>query len=214
MKIKTVVIDEQPVVLEGIKAVLERQLDPQFDIMTFGFSEPSLILLLRTIHPELMIIDLGRDEKRHIGLLTEVRCILPQIKILLYSDFFNISRVQELLKQGLHGCILKSDPVTQLPIAAKRVLSQDVFLSESLLGGNARQDHALNLIGKTNKEVLTKRELQILQLISQAFSNKQIAKNLFISVQTVGVHRKNIMKKLGVSNTAGLVKVAYEHALV
>ena len=61
---------------------------------------------------------------------------------------------------------------------------------------------------------LTKRELQILQLISEANSNKEIAKELYISDQTVSVHRKNIMKKLNVSNTAGLISAAYQHNLI
>lgn len=122
-----------------------------------------------------------------------------------------------MIREGISGCLLKSDPVSQLLVAVKRILNQDVFFSESL---HSRPSPARNLKSAyglssgSSKEILTKRELQILQLISQAFSNKQIAKNLYISVQTVGVHRKNIMKKLGVSNTAGLVKVAYEHALV
>jgi len=61
---------------------------------------------------------------------------------------------------------------------------------------------------------LTKREIEILRLITLALSNKEIAKELFISDQTVSVHRKNIMRKLGVSNTAGLIKVAYDNSLI
>ncbi len=66
----------------------------------------------------------------------------------------------------------------------------------------------------TKKYNLTKRELEILKLITLALSNKEIAKELFISDQTVSVHRKNIMRKLGVSNTAGLLKIAYDNSLI
>ncbi|NRA50975.1 MAG: response regulator transcription factor [Phaeodactylibacter sp.] len=65
-----------------------------------------------------------------------------------------------------------------------------------------------------NQHLLTKRELEILHLITDALSNKEIGKRLFISDQTVGVHRKNIMRKLGVTNTAGLIKAAHDHALI
>ena len=61
---------------------------------------------------------------------------------------------------------------------------------------------------------LTRREIEILKLISQALSNKEIGKELYISDQTVSVHRKNLMRKLGVTNTAGLIKLAYEHSII
>lgn len=217
MKIKTVVIDDQPVVLEGVKAILEREVEHQFEVFTFGFGEPNLSVLIQGISPDLLIVDLGRDENKHQGFLAEIRQTHPRLKVLIYSDSFHATRSVSLLREVINGCLLKSEPVTQLLVAIKRVLNQGIFFSETLdsLPNPSRNLKTYNgLANGSSKETLTKRELQILQLISQAFSNKQIAKNLFISVQTVGVHRKNIMKKLGVSNTAGLVKAAYEHALV
>ena len=217
MKIKTVVIDDQPVVLEGVKAILGREVEHQFEVSTFGFGEPNLSTLIQGISPDLLIVDLGRDENKHQGFLADIRQTHPRLKVLIYSDSFHAPRSVSLLKEVINGCLLKSEPVTQLLVAVKRVLNQGIFFSETLDSLPSPSRNLKTLYGSTNgssKETLTKRELQILQLISQAFSNKQIAKNLYISVQTVGVHRKNIMKKLGVSNTAGLVKAAYEHALV
>jgi DNA-binding NarL/FixJ family response regulator len=217
MKIKTVVIDDQPVVLEGVKAILGREVEHQFEVSTFGFGEPNLSTLIQGISPDLLIVDLGRDENKHQGFLADIRQTHPRLKVLIYSDSFHAPRSVSLLKEVINGCLLKSEPVTQLLVAVKRVLNQGVFFSEtldSLPSPSRNLKTHYGLANGSSKETLTKRELQILQLISQAFSNKQIAKNLYISVQTVGVHRKNIMKKLGVSNTAGLVKAAYEHALV
>jgi len=216
MKIKTVVIDDQPVVLEGVKAILGREVEHQFEVFTFGFGEPNLSMLIQGISPDLLIVDLGRENK-HQSFLADIRQTHPRLKVLIYSDSFHAPRATNLLREVINGCLLKSEPTTQLLVAVKRILSQGVFFSETL---DSLQNPSRNLkthyglANGSSKETLTKRELQILQLISQAFSNKQIAKNLYISVQTVGVHRKNIMKKLGVSNTAGLVKAAYEHALV
>ena len=217
MKIKTVVIDDQPVVLEGVKAILGREVEHQFEVFTFGFGEANISMLIQGISPDLLIVDLGRDENKHQGFLAEIRQTNPRLKVLIYSDSFHAPRSAYLLREVINGCLLKSEPATQLLVAIKRILNQGVFFSETLdslpnPSRNIKTHYGLS--NGSSKETLTKRELQILQLISQAFSNKQIAKNLYISVQTVGVHRKNIMKKLGVSNTAGLVKAAYEHALV
>ena len=216
MKIKTVVIDDQPVVLEGVKAILGREVEHQFEVFIFGFGEPNLSVLIQGISPDLLIVDLGRENK-HQGFLADIRQAHPRLKVLIYSDSFHAPRSVNLLREVINGCLLKSEPATQLLVAVKRILNQGVFFSETLdslpnPSRNLKTHYGLS--NGSSKETLTKRELQILQLISQAFSNKQIAKNLYISVQTVGVHRKNIMKKLGVSNTAGLVKAAYEHALV
>lgn len=217
MKIKTVVIDDQPVVLEGVKAVLAREVEYQFEVFTFSFSEVNITALIQEISPDVLILDLGRDEKKFQHFLSHIRQVHPYIKVLIYSDYFHTSRSFSLIKDEINGHLLKSEPVNQLLFAIKRILNQGAFFSDSLPALPSPAKNLNSSYGLTNgnsKEMLTKRELQILQLISQAFSNKQIAKNLYISVQTVGVHRKNIMKKLGVSNTAGLVKVAYEHALV
>lgn len=217
MKIKTVVIDDQPIVLEGVKAILAREIEYQFEVFTFSYSEFNINELIQEINPDVLILDLGRDEKKFQLFLSHIRQVQPHIKVLIYSDYFHASRSSALIKEEINGHLLKSEPVNQLLFAIKRILNQGVFFSAALPPLPSSPKKINSTYGVTNgnsKETLTKRELQILQLISQAFSNKQIAKNLYISVQTVGVHRKNIMKKLGVSNTAGLVKVAYEHALV
>ena len=126
--------------------------------------------------------------------------------------------VKKVLKAKVDGYVLKKYGKSQILQAVSRVMDDKTYISKDIAY------HSKDIqLSKTStlfddryarKYRLTKRELQILKLISEANSNKEIAKELFISDQTVSVHRKNIMKKLNVSNTAGLIRVAFKYSLI
>jgi len=144
--------------------------------------------------------------------------------VLVLTVYDDPKFVKSAFKNGAHGYILKNKGIDELFVALHQVLDEhESYIGEGVqvsengatraVAGKQQTDFHLEdrFIKKYN---LTKRELEILRLITHAMSNKQIAQELFISDQTVSVHRKNIMRKLGVSNAAGLIKAAYDFSLV
>lgn len=218
MKIKTVVCDEHFIAFEGIQAVLGRIDYCKFEVSTLSPHQEHLSSAIAKLHTQLLIINTEAAGFEAITQLQHLRQANPNLKILVYDAFFSAPQMELYRQAGANGCLLKRESVEVFQDAILALLQRGEYQGRAAA---ARPGHAAGWHQALNPaesgglpEPLTKRELQILQLISQAFSNKQIANNLYISVQTVGVHRKNIMKKLGVSNTAGLVKAAFQYALL
>jgi len=137
--------------------------------------------------------------------------------------------VKSAFKNGIDGYILKTSAADDLIKAISTVLTGETFFGEGVYvhrpnipsassdrfsAGTAPSKNKTYEDRFNKKHNLTKRELEILRLISKAKNNKEIAKTLFISDQTVSVHRRNLMRKLNVSSTAGLIKIAYDNSLV
>ena len=133
----------------------------------------------------------------------------------MVSGYDNQKFVKKAFLNGADGYLLKGSPRLELIKAIQTVLRNNTFMGRGVQVTARQKEKAGSRSGKgaymdaySVMQHLTKREHEILQLITQAMSNKEIAQKLFISDQTVSVHRKNIMRKLGVSNTVSLVKAA------
>lgn len=222
--IKTILADDHRIFTEGVKAVLQRDPDIQFDITGIVHNGLELIRLLKQKNADLVILDLNLPDKDGLEVVSYVRSQRNNVKFLALSMYEEPKIIKSAFKAGVNGYILKSRGIEELFNAIDTIFDGDNFLGEGVtlssnhpgnINGKKYQRQIFNLEDRfVKKHNLTKRELEILQLITQALSNKQIAKVLFISDQTVSVHRKNIMRKLGVCNTAGLLKVAYDNSLV
>jgi DNA-binding NarL/FixJ family response regulator len=139
---------------------------------------------------------------------------------LVLTSYGDYKFVGAALKNGADGYILKSNEPDDLLFGIEDVMSGNTYLAPGLhiTPPNKKRVSSLIKSGYEDrfviKQKLTTREHEVLELITQAKNNKEIAKELFISDQTVGVHRKNIMRKLGVRNTINLIKFAMENQLV
>jgi DNA-binding NarL/FixJ family response regulator len=130
------------------------------------------------------------------------------VKVVIFTMYDQPKFIKEAFRQGAEGYILKSTSLADLVDGVRRVKEGHVYLSNGLSvfpGGNGKHDNAFE-DGFLMRHSLTRRELEVLELIVRAKSNKEIADQLFISDQTVSVHRKNLMRKLKVSSTAALVR--------
>lgn len=222
--IKTILADDHRIFTEGVRAILRKDPDIKFEIVGIVHNGMELIRLLKQRKADLIILDLNLPEKDGLEVISFVRSNRIDVKVLALSMYEEPKIIKSAFKAGVNGYILKSRGVDELFNAIETIFNGNNFLGEgvSLNGssiengrGHKHRKKIFDLEDRfVKKHSLTKRELEILQLITQALSNKQIAKELFISDQTVSVHRKNIMRKLGVCNTAGLIKVAYDNSLV
>src|SRR5690606_34890524 len=168
-------------------------------------------------------LDLNLPEGDGLEVLPKIRSKFPELKIIALTMFDDPKIVKSSFKAGIDGYILKGNSIEEIFEGVDEVMSGNTFMGKGVVL-NVLPGEMKNIGRKKEKSAfrdkflqrynLTTREIEVLQLISQAFSNKEIAQALFISDQTVSVHRKNIMRKLGVSNTAALLKVAFENDLV
>lgn len=220
--IKTIIADDHPIFIEGLKCVLKRSTEYQFDIIGVANDGKTLLDIVRRNPAQLLILELNLPQQDGLEVMQVIEQEHIPIHILVLSMYGDSKIVKSAFKNGAIGYILKEKKVEELLYAIDEVLHEQTYLGEgvSLSENNGRSalgNHETDLEVEDRfikKYHLTKREMEILRLITLALSNKEIAKELYISDQTVSVHRKNIMRKLGVSNTAGLIKAAYDYSIV
>ena len=220
--LKTILADDHRIFIEGLKSVLNRERAHQFDIIDIFYDGKELISNIKSKPCDLLILDLNIPGKDGLEVIKFIRQEHLEIKIVVLTMYDDPKIIKLAFKHGADAYILKDKQIEELHNAVELVFKEETYLGEgvitsaSIIGGAIhKKENGSGFDDRfIRKHNLTRREIEILRLITLALSNKEIAKELFISDQTVSVHRKNIMRKLGVSNTAGLVKVAYDNSLV
>ena len=215
--IRVIIADDHVLFLDGLKRVLAESTAFNFDIVGTATSGLEVIRLVKMNKPHIVFLDLNMPGKDGLAVLEEIKAWNKEIKVIVVTMYDKAKIVKSAIKIGCKGYVLKMYGKHELFAAVEAVLSGETYIGEGIeftSQGIPKKEDVRFDDSFIRKHKLTKRELEILRLISQAFSNKQIGKQLFISDQTVSVHRKNIMRKLGVSNTAALLKLAYENDLV
>ncbi|MFK7936949.1 MAG: response regulator [Saprospiraceae bacterium] len=219
--LRTIVADDHPIFLEGLKLVLQRHPHYKIEVIAQAQDGQELLELLRNTPCDLLLMDLNMPTRDGFDVLGNLPYFNQNIKVLIVTMYDDAKIVKSAFKAGADGYLLKGNDIKEIFCAIDDIVEGKTFMGEQVGMGqlNSISDlkpnaDALYADRFTKKYNLTRRELEILRLISDAMSNKEIAKELYISDQTVSVHRKNIMRKLGVSNTAGLVKIAYHNSLI
>ena len=221
---EVVLADDHNLFVEGMKILLEG-LNGQFKLKLVGTANNGSALkeLLKSVECDMILLDLNMPGESGLDLIPELKEASPDLYIIVISGYGDSKIVRKAFKQGVDGYLLKSSGLKDLHKAIIEVTSGKTYWGDGL-----RLTPAKNEANQTKrnsppeefddqftiKQNLTRRESEILQLISQAQSNKEIANELYISPETVSVHRKNIMRKLGVNNAASLIKFALDHNLV
>lgn len=220
-QVSVVIADDHQLFITGLRSILNDIDDYEIEMLGIANDGEELISILKRQSPDLLILDLNMPERDGLDVLDSIRDQYSDLKILALTMYDESKIVKSAFKSGVDGYVLKSSGKEELVKAIKEVLDGRTFLGKGVslnslvTKASRKSDDAYHFEDKfIKKSNLTKREFEILRLISLALSNKEIAKELFISDQTVSVHRKNIMRKLGVSNTAGLIKIAYDNSLI
>lgn len=224
--IRTVIADDHQLFMEGLKNILRKSDQFNFDIVGEAANGIEVIPLLKSSYVDLLLLDLNMPESDGFDVLLKIRDQYPDLKILALTMYDEAKLVKAAFKAGVDGYVLKQTGPSELNRAIDVVMQGRTYVGDGvdIIGNQFVNGAVVNSNKKVKRDKfedkfiqkynLTKRELEILRLITQALSNKEIAKELFISDQTVSVHRKNIMRKLGVSNIAGLIKIAYDNSLI
>ncbi|MCB9291946.1 MAG: response regulator transcription factor [Lewinellaceae bacterium] len=211
--IEIMIADDHRVFREGIVSILENT--GEIRVIAQAQDGKEVMEKLRKARPELILMDISMGEAGGIETTRLVKEQYPEIKVLVLSMHSESSYIVRMLEAGASGYLLKDAGSAELINAIKAVAQGHTYFSSQVSATLVDQ----LVKGKKPPErkagvPLTRREIEVLRLIAEEYSNPEIADKLFISIRTVDTHRRNLLEKLGVKNTAGLVKYAIKHGLV
>ncbi len=209
--IQLAIVDDQSLFRKGLRLILENCIS--IEIIIEAENGNDLIHQLQYRQPDIVLMDLKMPKLDGIQTTEIIKKEYPRIKILILSLYDDERIISHIMRMGANGYLLKTeDPDTVLE-AIKTVYNNDYYfgdyVSRALLKNLPKIEKTLEAQLKTKNQIhLTKRENEILKLICQELTTPEIAEKLFISKRTVEGHRKNLLEKTGVKNTAGLVLFA------
>lgn len=215
--IQILLVDDHQIVRDGIKNLLEA--NPEINVVGEATNVQDALELMGKLTPDLLITDITLINSSGIDLSSKVRQKYPDVKILMLSMHDSEDYINQSLKSGASGYLMKDCTKHELMLGINKIMAGELYISKS-----ASQVLMNNMFNKTNnapeiaeskQEInLTKRELEILQLISEGLNNKTIADKIFLSTRTVDTHRYNILRKFKAKNTAEMLNKALKLKLI
>lgn len=213
--IRILLADDHEVVRRGLIALLASR--PDWQVCGEAQNGREAVALAVKLKPNLAVLDLSMPELNGLEATRQIRKEAPETEVLVFSMYESEEFVRDLLAAGARGYVLKSDVAAQLLTAVETVARHKPFftseVAERVLEGFLKLGELSSDEG-SGSGVLTPREREIVQLLAEARSNKEIASILGISVKTVETHRASIMRKLGISSIVDLVHYAIRNNLV
>ena len=207
--IRLIIADDHPVIIDGIKLILEREKD--IHLVAEVYDGKQLLDILEKEKVDVVLTDVNMPELNGIEVTKIIRQKYPDIKVIAFSQYDEKRFVKQILKSGASGYMLKSTSAREIIKGIHMVFGGGLYLSEGLP----------NIFAEKPKRrsnylfpELSPRETDVLKEICQGKNTQQIADTLFISYNTVETHRANLLLKVGVKNTAGLVKWAVENEMI
>jgi two-component system response regulator NreC len=211
--IKVFIIEDHEMYMEGLALLLKKQ--PDVDVTGMTSTGTSLLEKLPSIDADILLLDVHLPDINEEDLLKKIRAAKPDQKIIYLTLMRGTRYIHKLIRHGIQGYILKNAPIEELLSTIREVYNGGTYFSKEIdILSNDDFRSTVTLEDKKVTEILSKREIEILTLICKEFSNTEIAGKLFLSVSTVETHRKNIISKLGVNNTVGLVRFALKNNLI
>jgi DNA-binding NarL/FixJ family response regulator len=220
--ISLLVVDDHPLVIEGVRSLLSGQGEVQLVGQAQSLSEARAFLEKHASDIQVVLLDIRLQDGLGIDLAREIRQKYPHIQVIALTMYDSEAYLEAIIKAGARGYLLKNTSRDELVKAIKAVLEGRYYFSEGIhdtIGQRLSSEKAVTpaapVSADTSKSIrLTKRERQILELVAKELNNVQIAAQLNLSPRTIHTHRRAIMQKLGVRNTAGLIRQAIELGLL
>lgn len=210
--IKVLIADDHEILRYGISTYLASA--DNIEVVGEASAGDECVDLFKKTKPDVCLFDISMPGKDGVELTKAVRAIDPNVKVLIFSMHIDKDILSKVLEAGIDGYLLKNTDKADLLHGIESISKgQQVFsdpISRMITQSFIQKDQKPNGSGSVN---ITKRELEILQLIVEGLTSQEIADKLFISPRTVDTHRGNLMQKLEISNAAGLVRYALENDL-
>ena len=205
-KINLIVVDDHSLVRKSLISVLERY--DNINILADFGSGIDLLAKIEHYTPDVILLDVSMPDINGIETLRRLMLVRPELKVIGLTMHDDKEIINNMMKAGAKGYILKDSPFQELIKAIQQVNSGKIFYS-SKVAGIILEDYTNTVQNKNeDDELLSFREKEIIGLVAQGLTNKQIGDKLFLSVRTVENHRQNIKRKLKIDSTAELIKYA------
>ncbi|MDR9751400.1 response regulator transcription factor [Pseudomonas sp. SZMC_28357] len=202
--IRVALVDDHSLVRDGIKALLA-VMEP-LEVVGEADNAEDAIEMVGRCTPALLLVDISLKDMNGLELTRVLRAQYPALKVLVLSMYDNYEYVSESVRSGASGYVLKNAPSREIIAAIEAIASGGTFYSAQI---------AQRLIADKNTDnELTPRESQVLYKMAQGLNNKEMARELDISVRTVETHRLSIRRKLNIDKPALLVKYAIDHGII
>ncbi|HJU44082.1 MAG TPA: response regulator transcription factor [Vicinamibacterales bacterium] len=208
MSVTVVLGDDHPLVRQGVRRLLEGR---EFEILGEGSDGLEVIDLAQRLRPDIILLDLSMPTLNGLGAVRELQRVAPASKVIVLTMHTEEHYILEALRAGVKGCVSKTQAPEHLLQAIREVCRGGVYLSPSV-SGVVVQGYLANT--EAPYDPLTDRERQVLQLIAEGKTTKEVAVILGVSVKTAESHRSSLMSKLDIHSTAEVVRYAIRRGMV
>lgn len=216
-KITVHIADDHQILIDGVKAVLN--IEPNIEVTGFSLNGQEVVDWFRENHADVLVLDINMPELDGLEVLKALRKHDKQPEIIVLSSYDDVKLVKEVLQMGAKGFVPKKSAGEHIVRAVYKVAEGSQYFTEdikekmmqTLLNGQVKNEGSQDGVLISS---LTKREVQILKLVAQQYSTREIGDELHISESTVETHRKNLMRKVKVKNSVGLAIFALKNEVI
>lgn len=205
MKVSIFIVDDHYMVIEGIRSLLQNERDIEW--LGHATNAASCMAFLKRQQPDIILMDVNLPDRSGTDLCKEVSQAYPAVFVLGLSTFNQQAIIRNMMENGASGYLLKN--------ASREEILEAIF---AVKAGKQYLSHEAKLslrdTNKTDAPLVSRREREVLLLIADGFTNAEIAEKLFISISTVNTHRKSLLAKFNVNNTATLIKMAAKFNII
>ncbi len=216
-KITVHIADDHQILIDGVKAVLN--LEPRIEVTGFSLNGKEVVEWFKENQADVLVLDINMPELDGIQVLKKLKGEKNKPEIIVLSSYDDVKLVKEVLQMGAKGFVPKKSAGEHIVNAVYKVAEGNQYFTDdvkekmmqTLLNGQVKNEGSQDGVLISS---LTKREVQVLKLVAQQYSTKEIGDELHISESTVETHRKNLMKKVKVKNSVGLAIFALKNEVI
>ena len=214
--IKLLIADDHQLFIDGLRMLLDNEVHIQ--VVGQALNGEEVLKELGAQEVDIVLLDINMPDTDPLSLVKTIRAKHRHTKIIILTMYHGTRYYSKLIRHGINGYLYKSEGKAVFLEAIEKAVRGETYISKELLtdveAPKGTPSPAFDLHLAAPENVLTKREIEILKLVAQEYSNQEIGEKLFISTSTVDTHRKHILLKLGVRNTVGLVKYCLQNNLL
>ena len=210
MPVKVLLADDHEIPLESLAASINTS--SEIEVVSTATNGEEVLKKLYIYDVDVLVCDMQMPVMDGISTVLQVRQSFPEVRVLMLTMLDDTLPIQRAIQAGASGYILKKSKKAELENAILAIAAGRKYFNDEVLSVLSAVEE--ETVVDIHHQTLTERELEVLVLIAQEYSSQQIADKLFISLNTVESHRKNIFRKLNIKNIAGIMRYALQHKLI
>ena len=211
-KLRILIVDDHPIMRRGLQMILKGQKD--MDVVGEAGSGADAVAMVKQLLPDLVILDLSLPDGNGIMVIQDIKCHYPEAKVIVLTIHEEEEYVHKVVAEGAHGYLLKNAADDEMIMAIRAVARGEMVLDPSLTRDFFQR--VIRPISERGKNVnaLSSRQKEILAMIAQGYTDKQISEKIHVSIKTVESHKARIKEKLNIGHRSELVQYAIQNDLV